>query len=233
MSLKDYVAMAYQVKLYQVSGPDWIGSTRFDIAATLPPGGLERAEVSRMMQTLLDERFEMKMHREKREFPVYALEIGKGGLKIQESAPLPDGQDRNAPLDFTGGGSSQGVAVNLGRGAAFAFSNNRFEAKRLNMPTVAATLERFLERPVVDMTGLKGDYDFAFEVTPEDYRAMLVRSAVVAGISLPPEALRALDAGSPVSLFEQLQKLGLALTSRRAPLDVLVIDSALKNPTEN
>ena len=102
------------------------------------------------------------------------------------------------------------------------------------MASLAATLERFLDRPVVDMTDVKGSYDFSVEVTAEDYRAMLIRSAVVAGVVLPPDVLRLLDgSSSPESLFDGLAKLGLKLDARKAPLDVLVVESALKTPTEN
>ena len=142
--------------------------------------------------------------------------------------------DAKAPQAFTGGGSSQGVSISLGRGTSINFGNNKFEAKRLNMATLAGTLERFLDRPVVDMTDLKGNYDFSFEVTAEDYRAMLIRSAVVGGVILPPEVLRLVEAGSsPTSLFDALEKLGLRLVARKAPLDLLVIDKMLKMPTEN
>jgi uncharacterized protein (TIGR03435 family) len=142
--------------------------------------------------------------------------------------------DARAPQAFTGAGSNQGVSVNLGQGSSFTFSNNKFQAIRLNMPTLAGTLERFLDRPIIDMTELKGVYDFSIDITAEDYRAMLIRSAVVAGVVLPPEVLRVLDgASSPESLFEGLAKLGLKLDARKAPLDTLVIDSVLKTPTEN
>jgi uncharacterized protein (TIGR03435 family) len=235
LTLKDYIGMAYRLKLYQISGPDWIGSDRFDVAATLPDGSLP-AQVPEMMQTLLEDRFQLKVHREKKEFPVYALEVLTTGLKIKESPPDPelDKPDAKAPQTFTGAGSNQGVVVNLGRGSSFSFSENKFEAKRLTMAALAATLERFLDRPIVDMTGLNGSYDLAVNVTAEDYRAMLIRSAVVAGVILPPEVLRILDgASSPASLFDGIEKLGLRLESRKAPLDLLVIDGALKTPTEN
>ena len=63
---------------------------------------------------------------------------------------------------------------------------------------------------------------------------MLIRSAVVAGVSLPPEVLRSLDGlSSPASLFDGLDKLGLKLVGTKAPLEVLVIDKMLKSPTEN
>jgi uncharacterized protein (TIGR03435 family) len=233
--LKDYIGIAYRVKLYQISGPDWIGTDRFDVAATLPEGTLP-AQVSSMMQTLLEERFQLKVHREKKEFPVYALEIAKGGLKMTETPPSPELEkaDPRAPQEFTGGGSSQGVSINLGQGSSVSFANNKFEAKRLTMASLAGTLERFLDRPIVDMTDLKGNYDFSIDVTAEDYRSMLIRSAVVAGVTLPPEALRLLDgASSPESLFDGLAKLGLKLEARKAPLETVVIDAALRTPTEN
>jgi uncharacterized protein (TIGR03435 family) len=235
LTLKDYIGVAYRLKLYQISGPDWIGTNRFDVAATLPAGSLP-AQASEMMQTLLEERFKLKQHLEKKEFPVYALEVVKGGLKIQESPPNPelDNADAKAPQSFTGGGSNQGVVLNLGRGSSVSFVDNKFEAKRISMPMLAGTLERFLDRPIVDMTGLDGNYDLSVEITPDDYRAMLIRSAVVAGVVLPPEVLRVLDgASSPASLFDNLQKLGLRLEARKAPLDLLVVDSVLKTPTEN
>src|SRR5262249_13736092 len=86
LTLRDYIITAYQVKPYPISGPDWINSDRFDIAARLTEGS-EISQVGSMMQALLEERFQLKTHREKKEFPVYVLEVAKGGLKIQESAP--------------------------------------------------------------------------------------------------------------------------------------------------
>ncbi|HEY2382093.1 MAG TPA: TIGR03435 family protein [Terriglobia bacterium] len=235
LTLKDYIAAAYRVKLYQVSGPDWIGTSRFDVAATLPDSGLP-SQLPEMIQTLLAERFQLKFHREQKDFPVYALEVDKGGLKMTEAPADPESEnvDAKAPQAFTGGGSNQGISINLGRGSSLSFSNGKFEAKRLDMPTLAGTLERFLDRPVVDTTEHKGKYDISFEVTQEDYRAMLIRSAVVAGVILPPDVLRLVDgASSPSSLFDALQKLGLRLIARKAPLDVITVDNILKMPSEN
>jgi uncharacterized protein (TIGR03435 family) len=234
LTMKDYIGMAYRVKVYQVSGPDWISSDRFDISATLP-AGVPTTQIPDMMQRLLEDRFQIKIHREKKDFPVYVLEVAKGGLKMQESAPDPDpaNADAKAPINITGGGNAQGISVNLGRGSSYTFSNNKFEAKRLTMAAVVATLERFTDRPMIDMTDLKGSYDFALEVTPEDNRTMMIHAAVAAGVSLPPEALRLLDGASIASLFDALQKVGLKLDARKAPLDLLVIDEARKTPTDN
>src|SRR5689334_20347923 len=81
LSLKEYIAQAYQVKLYQVSGPDWLAGQRFEIAAKLPDGS-KISQVPEMLQNLLADRFALKLHRDSKEFPVYALEVAKSGLKM-------------------------------------------------------------------------------------------------------------------------------------------------------
>jgi uncharacterized protein (TIGR03435 family) len=234
LTLKDYIGAAYRVKLYQIAGPDWLSVDRFDIAATLPPG-VPTTQLPEMMQSLLEERFKVKVHRDKKDFPVYVLEIAKGGFKMQESAPDPNAAnaDPKAPLNITGGGSAQGISINLGRGSSISFANGKLEAKRVTMAAFAGTLERFVDRPIVDMTDLTGSYDITLDVTPEDYRSMLIRAGVNAGATLPPEVLRFLDGATVPSLFDAMQKLGLKLDARKAPLDLLVVDDARKTPTEN
>src|SRR5215813_5930907 len=70
LSLKDYIGMAYRLRINQVVGPDWLASQRFDIAAKLPDDAV-RADVPEMLQALLADRFQMKAHRDMKEFPVY------------------------------------------------------------------------------------------------------------------------------------------------------------------
>ncbi len=159
--------------------------------------------------------------------------IGKGELKLKEVPPDDDKGKAAEPINIAGGGSAAGVSVNLGNGSSWSFVPNRFEAKKLTMEQFAANLERFADRPIVDMTGLKGQYDFAFDVNPEDYRPMLIRSAVSAGAVLPPQALQLLDGTSSAALSDALQQVGLRLEARKAPLDVIVVDDAKKTPTEN
>jgi uncharacterized protein (TIGR03435 family) len=234
LALKDFIRMAYRVKFYQVSGPDWLASEWFDIAATVPAGSTQ-GQVPEMLQSLLAERFRMRLHRDKKEFPVYALEVGKGGPKMQESPPDVNAanSEQEGGVNVGVSGSGQGVSVSLGRGSSYSLANNRFEAKKLTMASLADSMERFVDRPIVDMTGLKGHYDFALELTEDDYRAMLIHAAVSAGVVLPPQALRLLDNGEPSSLFSAVEKLGLKLEGRKAPLDLLVIDEMRKEPTEN
>jgi uncharacterized protein (TIGR03435 family) len=234
LTLKYYIATAYRVKQYQVSGPDWISSDRFDISATIP-AGVSTTQMPEMLQRVIEERFQLKMHREKKDFPVYALEITKGGLKIVVNPADPDAakSDANTPANTNVSGSAQGISIDFGRGSSYTFANNRFEAKKLTMANVVRALELYTDRPVVDMTDLTGTYDFTLEITAEDYQAMLVRAAVTAGLTLPPDALRLLDGATLPSLFDSLQKVGLKLDARKAPMDVLVIDEVRKTPTDN
>ena len=131
-------------------------------------------------------------------------------------------------------GLALGIFLDLGQGSSFNFANNKFVAKKLTMDSLASMLERFLDRPVMDLTGVKGSYDVSFDLSQEDYRVMLIRAAVAAGLVMSPDALRVLDASpAPASLFDGLAMFGLRLEAQRAPLDVLVVDSARKTPTEN
>jgi uncharacterized protein (TIGR03435 family) len=236
LTLRDYVGTAYRMKVAQVSGPDWTANDRFDISATLPAGSTT-AQIPEMLQALLADRFGMKVHKEKKEFPVYTLLPGKSPLKLKER--LPD-SDRDADKDDPKGavnvaasGSAAGVSVNLGHGSSWSFVPNRFEAKKLTMEQFAANLERFADRPIVDMTGLKGQYDLAFDVNPEDYRPMLIRSAIYAGEVMSPRAMRLLEGTSSAPLGDAVEQIGLKLEARKAPLDVLVIDEASRTPTAN
>ncbi len=228
LSLKDYIRIAYQVKEYQITGPEWLASQRFDIHAKLPEGG--RGQFRDMLQNLLADRFAVKMHRDSKEFPVFGVVVGKGGLKLKESPLDPETQ---SGVSVAAEGSARGTTVNFGRGAYFSLADNKFEARKLTMAQLADSLGRFIERPVVDMTELKGTYDLTLEFTPEEYRVLLIRTALSAGVNLPPEAMRLLEGASDESLFKGLQALGLKLESRKSPLEVLVIDSASKTPTEN
>jgi uncharacterized protein (TIGR03435 family) len=209
--------------------------TRFDISAKIPEG-TGREQVPEMLQALLAERLGLKFHRDTKEFPVYALVMGKGTLKIKESAPDPDGGGGDAsktPIDVTATGERSGATISLGPGSYFTFNDGRFEGRKLTMVSFADLLARFMDRPVVDMTELKGHYDFQFNVTPEDFRSMMIRAAIAGGVSLPPEARRLLADASDESLHAGIQGLGLKLDARKAPLEVLVVDHAEKTPSEN
>ena len=227
-SLKDYVGIAYGLKPYQITGPEWIGSLRFDIAAKLPAGAT-RKDVPEMLKGLLAERFQLKLHKDKKDFAVFSLVVTKGGASLKESANTESG---NGNVNVTGGGDASGTSVNLGNGSAYTFSSEKFEAHKMTMAVFADALGRFVDRPVVDMTDLTAAYDFALPVTPEDFRAMQIRSGMNAGVVLPPQVMQMAES-SYDSLHASLAKVGLKLEQRKAPLDVVVVDHAEKTAGAN
>ena len=147
-SLKDAVAASYRMKFNQVVGPDWISSQRFEFSAKLPDGG-SPTQVPEMLQALLVDRFQLKVHRETREFPIYALEVAKSGLKMKELPPDAESDKSDGTTSVAGAGNSSGVSINLGKGSFFNLTASGFEAKKLTMGNFADMLTRFVDRTVV------------------------------------------------------------------------------------
>lgn len=238
LSLTLYLGMAYDLENYQISAPDWMASERWDITAKLPGGSESDPKQRReMLRALLIDRFQMRVHRETKDFPIYGLIIGKGGLKLKESPadPVAEGGEppNNQSVNVAATARGAGTFVSYGNGSYFTLGDNKFEGKKLPISTIAAALARFADRPVVDMTDLKGNYDFTMEFSPEDFRAMMVRATIAQGSVVSPDASKLLDASSGGTLFNAVEKLGLKLEPRKAPIEMLVIDQALKTPTEN
>jgi len=233
LDLTLYLGMAYKLRNYQIIAPDWMTSGRWDITAKLPDGSTP-TQIPDMLQSLLRDRFQMKTHRETRELPVYALIIGKGGLHLNESPPDPDNAPASPPTSVNAAiSANSGTTVTYGNGAYFRFGNSQFEGRKLTVTIIADALARFADRPVIDMTGLTGKYDFNMEFSPEDFRAMMIRAAIASGASIPPEVLKLADASSGDTLFNAVEKLGLKLDRRKAPIETLVIDQSLRTPTAN
>ncbi len=261
MSLKELIANAYGVKLYQVTGPDWLVSRRFDIAATMPEGS-SRDDAPKMLQSLLAERFKVEAHRDTQEHPVLGLVVGKGGPKMKESTGTPEPFDEDAPLkpgemtmDTPEGparisrnpdGSS---TINLG---AKGIITQRMDAQTqtLHLESTMVTMDGFAEmltnlmqmggsggKQVVDMTDLKGNYQVAIDVSLADLMAMMRAQGMNmpggggAGAGSGPAVASEPNGGSTV--FESVQKLGLKLEPRKANVTQVVVDHAEKTPTEN
>ena len=181
-----------------IDGPQWIGSTKFDINAkedaqlatkinNLPRE--ERLATQRqMVQALLADRFQLKVHHETRELRVVALTVAKGGAKLTETKP----DSHNG--SWTGLRSSRG----------------KIEAQGATIKTLVGFLSSKSEiggRLMIDDTGLSGKYDFELTWSPEDLAAHTEN-----------------DAGGP-SLFAALQEqLGLKVEPKKSPVDCIVID---------
>jgi uncharacterized protein (TIGR03435 family) len=246
MSLAELIRVAYRVKPYQISGPDWMASERFDVLAKLPEGA-SREQVPEMLQALLAERFKLTVHRESKEHAVYALVVGKNGPKLKESAPDADApaanDDVNPQVRLSGRGENTSVSI-TGGGIGTAHMSMgpngtmHLEAPKMNMVALTDTLSRFFDRPVVDLTELKGTYQVELDLSMEDLRNA-ARSAGLMGLGMGggrdgarPPSDAASDPGG-LSIFAAVQQLGLKLEPRKAPLDLIVIDHLEKTPTEN
>ena len=128
--------------------------------------------------------------------------------------------------EFTGGGRG-GTVVNLGNGSYISYGLNKLEAKKVTFAALMDSLSKFVDRPIVDMTELKGRYDMTLEYSVEELRS-LVRASGADASRIPD-----FGADPTISIFSSLEAIGLKLEPRKAPVEVLVIDRAERVPTAN
>jgi uncharacterized protein (TIGR03435 family) len=210
VSLMGILARAFGVKSYQISGPSWLVSERYDVVAKIPDGS-PKDQVPLMLQQLLNERFKLATHRETRELAVYALLLGKDGPK------LGDAQDPTAAANAGRGVPRDGTALG---------SNGRLAATKISLTAFAeGVLSALAGRPVIDMTGIQGLYSFTMEYSLADPTGMRSGSASDGG--------PAPDGAPAPTIFNSLQQLGLKLEARKTPVEMLIVDHAEKVPTEN
>jgi len=226
--LRTYIAMAYDVKDFQIVAPEWMAADHFDIVAKLPDGASGDKQFRARVQSLLEDRFKLAVHRETKDVPSYALVVGKNGLKIKEVPPDPDTDAASAgKVDVTATSGRTGTVVDYGKGSYVSYGLNKLEAKKVNFVALVDTLGRFVDRPIVDMTGLSGRYDFTLEYSVEELRS-LVRSSGGDASRIPD-----LGGDPTISIFSSLEGLGLKLEPRKTPVEVIVVDRAEKIPTAN
>lgn len=229
-AFKNILMAAYNVQTFQIVAPDWISTSRYDIAASVPDGATSE-QVPLMWQNLLKERFGVVLHHESKRFQVEELMMAKGGTRLKETdlGPNPD------PFVPDLGPPKRNPVMN-GFGAVVIISPDgraQMVAKGLTMADFAVRLGNSFRMPVIDKTGLTGRYDFTLDYTLD-----------LSGISLPPptggvapvqEGPRGDSKPEPgPDLASAVEKqLGLKLNRGRAPLDVIIVDHADKVPTDN
>jgi uncharacterized protein (TIGR03435 family) len=257
MSLADLIQAAYKVKSYQVSGPDWMNSQRFDVLAKMPEGSTKE-QVPDMLKALLAERFKLVVHKESKEHSMYALIVGKGGLKLKESLPdavvaadAPPPPPAAGTTSITTNTGTMSIKQNGdGRGATIttpgegvvktsmgADGNMHLEMSKMDMPKFAETVSRFVDRPVIDETGLKGNYQVVLDLSMAD----MMRVARMAGAAIPAgpvsagggAADAASDPGGGGSVFTAVQTMGLKLEPRKETIETFIVDHLEKMPTDN
>jgi uncharacterized protein (TIGR03435 family) len=233
VSMTGFLMEAYDVKPFQISGPDWLGSTKFQLTATVPKGATKE-QYRLMLQNLLAERFKIKVHFEKKEGTSYALVTGKNGPKMKESVEEPapqEGAAAAAPLPPAKLQKDQDgfPACPPGRGARTLMANGRVRlcANQVTMERLAALLTNWSGHTVTDETGLKGRYDFVLTYAPAGTPAAGATPAPDGSTASVPEV------DSYPDLVGAMQQLGLKLEQKRAMIDMLVIDHLEKVPTEN
>jgi len=198
VSLSACLQWAYDVKEFQVSGPAWLSKDRYDIVAKAA-GQAPDAQMKAMMQALLADRFKVAFHREQKELQVYALIKGKNPPKLK-----PSDEDSGSGAKITG---------------------NRVTFQRMSMAQLADLLTKQMDRPVLDMTGLTGLFDFTVDIwgskkdgEPGKEASPMASAKMMLGRSLLPVVQ---------------EQLGMKVEGRKVPADVLVIDHAERVPTEN
>jgi uncharacterized protein (TIGR03435 family) len=206
----------YGQRYYLAGGPDWLDYERFDVEgkaeddAILPAlSGKDRIDQLRLMlQTLLADRFQLRVHREIRNVPVYEMVVAKNGPKLQKAAAEPECAgipvgSTACPGRFSGG---------MGRGIT---------AKSVDLSELAQFLSGFADRPILAKTGIDG----LFEIKTTPWRPERPGENFAAEAHADPEALP--------TIFTMLpEQLGLKLQPARGPVEVLVIDRVQK-PSEN
>jgi uncharacterized protein (TIGR03435 family) len=239
-----------------IGGPTWIDSDRYDIQAKADCSGgkLSNEQTQLMMQSLLEDRFQLKAHKETRELPVYNLVVGKDGPKLKASAdqtptifaggpPTPCDPDAAKfalppppPPPRGGGPGALPDLSNVPRGAMFMMMSPTGMTMVTNGAPIAnlvGMLTQQVGRPVIDKTDLKGLFDFKLTFSPEGIQNPFGGGPPgggppIGGLSTTPN-----NSADPVpSIFTAIQELGLRLESTKGPVEVLVVDSVQK-PTEN
>jgi uncharacterized protein (TIGR03435 family) len=193
-SVASLVMFAYAIHPKQiVDEPEWVRTERYDIEGKPDvPGEPSLKQQQEMLQKLLAERFKLHFNREKRELSVYAIQVAKGGPKLKAAA------DPNAEADQEGEG--HGTETTQIYTSA-------------TMKDFAMGMNFFMDRPVVDQSGLTGKYDFRVRYTNDEVRAT--------------------DPNAPPGMFTAIQEqLGLKLQPEKTATDVLAIDH-VERPSEN
>jgi uncharacterized protein (TIGR03435 family) len=258
LDLETLLTYAYGVRRYQITGPDWMPNSRFDIIAKLPAGST-KADAPRMLQTLLEDRFKLVVHRTTQEHPVLAIVVGKGGPKLKASAEKPVPIDEDAPLKpgelnmDTPDGPTRGKidlatmssVIDMGAKGKMAYKLNQAD-KTIHIDFMMTTLPGFADmttqlltqlgglaaRRIVDATGIEGNYDASLDISLAEIAALAKSSG-----NDTPQNSAAVEAPDPgangVTLAQALQSMGLKLETRKAPVEQFIVDHIEKTPTDN
>ena len=238
MPVRQLIVRAYGVQPYQVlGGPSWITSDRFDITAKAP-GDATPQQMNAMLETLLADRFKLKVRRETRQSDVYRLvkarADGKLGEALKPAAVNCDMGRGRAGGPPPGPGAGPAPARGPAPGGPmvgpcqFLIAPGRFQVAGQSMASFANSLGMQVGRPVLDETGLQGAFDFTLTFMPDPGgRGMPAGPPPPGAPELPP-----IDPNAPALPTALQEQLGLRLESAKGPVEMIVIDS-IDQPTED
>ena len=223
---------AYSVQAYQIlGGPAWLDSERYAIEAKAT-GSADRAQIFLMLQALLEERFQLKIHRETREMPVFALVASRHGIKL--SAPKEGScvdPDPTAAPAWAGGrmpppGTSPAIKPRCGTiGFGLQPAGAQMRGGKIAMPELVRSLAMAMGRPVIDRTGHTGLFDVQLDFTPDESTPLMPPP--------PPDGSGgSADSRGPSIMSALEEQLGLRLESSKGPVEVIVIDH-VERPSAN
>jgi uncharacterized protein (TIGR03435 family) len=209
-------------------GPSWINSERYDIDAKAGGALNRRTMLGPMLQALLEERFQLKVHVETEEVNVYELTVAKGGIKLQrleEGGCIPIGSPKVASQP-SGSPKPRCGAVHYGKSG----TNKTLDVIGMSVSGFSGLLRNFLDRPIIDKTGIAGLFTFHLEYVPDEFT-----SGLYSGADNPdgaPAGTTSTPPTGPSILGALQQQLGLKLEKTKGPHGFLVIDHVEK-PSEN
>jgi uncharacterized protein (TIGR03435 family) len=235
--LRTVIALAYDIPpalLYPyegkvVIGPSWINSEMFDIEAKAESPTTE-AQLKLMLQTLLAERFKLKLHREEREMPVYALVATRNGIKFPKAPEDRDcGEQKRSDHRF-----ELGATDLAGQCHGFVPDQGALTGRGVDMSDFSEMLAIWAGRKVIDKTGIEGLFDIRLPpVTAANVAiAAPVEDKGGRGGPPPPGIENRIPINPLPTVFDAVQQFGLKLESAKGPVEVLVIDN-IERPTEN
>lgn len=217
ITLRDCIRGAYRVRNFQIVGPAWMTSARFEIDAKLPPGAAPD-QIPDMLRALLVERFKLEIRRETKEQKVYALSVGNGGAKLKPAeakagnnalkALGPDGRPRDAMMY---GYTPERVSIT---------------APSATLASLVGLMSVFTARPVIDATGIEGQYEFKLLFAPDG-------NPGIASTFGPGQEGAAGTGEPPPSVFDAVKQYGLRLEPRKAPIEMITVTHLEKTPTDN
>jgi uncharacterized protein (TIGR03435 family) len=193
------------VKSYQIVGPSWLDTEHYDIVALKP--SVKPEQTPMLLQHLLAERFGIVVRRETRDVPVYALFVDKGGPNLKSLEEADPVSSNSVTLSSTGHISARTISglVNV--------------------------LSTFMDRPVIDMTGIQGAFRIELDISMQD---LVKLQTMFANIQRPHSEMPGGDADDlRPSVFTAVKRLGLTLKSQRKSVELIILERGEMVPTEN